>query len=152
MLKAKEDHQEGAREDTRQLPHSRRALQHAASRVQALSQLPSDVRVPHTVPAVQSSQVTGCGTASAIAAGRSHSCAIQAGTDEVVCWGSDFSGEASPPASVDGTEGTASAISLKLSSSLAIAVPEPNAGFLALAAVVTLTALRRSRRRPRGTP
>ena len=42
--------------------------------------------------------------------GRGHSCAIQAGTGAVVCWGDNCSGQATPPASVNGTAGTASAI------------------------------------------
>src|SRR5262245_46006 len=49
-------------------------------------------------------------TATAIAAGYQHSCAIQAGTGAVVCWGDDYYGQATPPPSVDGTAGTASAI------------------------------------------
>ncbi len=47
---------------------------------------------------------------SAIAAGFNHSCAIQAGTGQVVCWDSNEEGEANPPLAVDGTTGTASAI------------------------------------------
>jgi len=56
------------------------------------------------------------GTATAIAAGSYHSCAIQAGTGRVVCWGSNYDvsniyqGQATPPAAVDGKLGTASAI------------------------------------------
>jgi len=50
------------------------------------------------------------GTATAIAAGLHHSCAIQTGTGNVVCWGYDTDGEATPPAAVDGTTGTATAI------------------------------------------
>jgi hypothetical protein len=50
------------------------------------------------------------GTASAIAAGTYQSCAIQAGTGAVVCWGNDVYGQATPPPFVDGTSGTASAI------------------------------------------
>ena len=68
------------------------------------------------------------GTASAIAAGETHSCAIQAGTGNVVCWGSNvswtygpaYTGQATPPASVDGTSGTASAISAVANHSCAI--------------------------------
>ncbi len=38
------------------------------------------------------------GTATAIAAGGLyHSCAIQAGTGNVVCWGDNSYGEATPP-------------------------------------------------------
>jgi hypothetical protein len=43
--------------------------------------------------------------ASAIAVGSFHSCAVQAGTGAVVCWGENFFGEATPPASVNGTAG-----------------------------------------------
>lgn len=50
------------------------------------------------------------GLATAIAAGWTHSYAIQAGTSAVVCWGEDQFGETIPPPSVDGTSGTASAI------------------------------------------
>ncbi len=53
-------------------------------------------------------------TASAIAAGGGfqshHDCAIQAGSGAVVCWGYNSAGEATPPPSVDGTDGTATAI------------------------------------------
>ncbi len=47
------------------------------------------------------------GIATHIAAGRFHSCAIQAGTEEVVCWGSDGSGQSTPPDAVNGVAGTA---------------------------------------------
>jgi hypothetical protein len=50
------------------------------------------------------------GTATAIAAGNHHACAIQAGTGAVVCWGDNYFGQATPPPAVDGTVGTASAI------------------------------------------
>src|SRR5215510_13673812 len=49
-------------------------------------------------------------TAAAIAAGYEHSCAIQAGTGAVVCWGANDIVVMTPPPSVDGTAGTASAI------------------------------------------
>jgi hypothetical protein len=42
-----------------------------------------------------------------------HSCAIQAGSGHVICWGYDpyaAAGQATPPPSVNGTEGTATAI------------------------------------------
>jgi hypothetical protein len=69
------------------------------------------------------------GTASAIAAGFRHSCAIQAGTGNVVCWGDNDYNQASPPASVDGTSGTASAIAAGGRHNLAIqgvpAIPVP---------------------------
>ena len=50
------------------------------------------------------------GTATAIAAGGSHDCAIQAGTGAIICWGDNFYGQATPPASVNGTAGSATAI------------------------------------------
>ena len=37
------------------------------------------------------------GTASAVAAGHFHSCAIQAGTGNVVCWGRNADRQGSPP-------------------------------------------------------
>src|SRR5262245_547872 len=49
-------------------------------------------------------------TATAVAAGFYHSCAIQASTGAVVCWGDDGYGQATPPPSVDGSAGTGSAI------------------------------------------
>ena len=51
-------------------------------------------------------------TASAIAVGRGfsqNSCAIRAGTGAVVCWGTDGG---TPPSSVDGTAGTATAVAV----------------------------------------
>src|SRR5262245_54057414 len=69
-------------------------------------------------PAVASGPVVGWGaglvpnvTASAIAAGAYHSCAIQAGTGAVVCWsGRNEYGQATPPPSVNAGVGGASAI------------------------------------------
>lgn len=49
-------------------------------------------------------------SASAIAVVAGHSCAIQAGTGAVWCWGHNRAGEATPPPSVDGSMGTATAI------------------------------------------
>src|SRR5262245_41473326 len=49
------------------------------------------------------------GTATGISAGPYDSCAIQAGTGAVVCWGLI---SVTPPPSVDGTGGTASAVAL----------------------------------------
>jgi len=60
------------------------------------------------------------GTGSAIAAGYTHSCAIQAGTGAVVCWGSIEYGDITPPSAVDGTEGTAFAIAASTWHSCAI--------------------------------
>ena len=52
------------------------------------------------------------GTATAIAAGHSFSCAIQAGTGKLICWGTGGLAVPGPPAAVDGTMGTASAVAL----------------------------------------
>src|SRR5262245_63778607 len=41
-----------------------------------------------------------------------HSCAIQAGTGAVICWGDNSFGQAMPPPSVNGTSGTAAAIAV----------------------------------------
>ena len=45
-----------------------------------------------------------------IAAGGGHSCAIQAGTGDVVCWGSNTYDQATPPDAVNGISGTATDI------------------------------------------
>jgi len=66
------------------------------------------------------------GTASTIAAGQQHSCAIQAESGAVVCWGWNDYGQATPPPSVDGTAGTATAIAAGRYHTLAIAAPEPS--------------------------
>jgi hypothetical protein len=65
------------------------------------------------------------GTASAIAASGTYTCAIQAGTGAVVCWGTNEHWFQATPPSVDGTTGTASAIAAGLKHTLAIAVPPP---------------------------
>ena len=66
----------------------------------------------------------------------------------MVCWGDNAFGQSSPPGSVDGTTGSASAIAAGSRSSLAIAVPEPGAAGLALVALVTLATLRLVGKRP----
>jgi hypothetical protein len=85
------------------------------------------------------------GTASAIAPGLSHICAIQGGTGSVVCWGDD--GQATPPGAVDGVSGSATAIAAGGSHTLAIAVPEPSALLSYLSGLALLCALQRSRAR-----
>ena len=57
-----------------------------------------------SVPEMPPDTVTGVsGTATGIAAGDDHSCAIQAGTGNVICWGQDwYSGQATPPDDVNG--------------------------------------------------
>jgi hypothetical protein len=60
------------------------------------------------------------GTATDIAAGGWHSCAIQAGTGGVVCWGDDMDGQATPPGAVNGVSGTATDIAAASSHSCAI--------------------------------
>src|SRR5262245_56604917 len=59
-------------------------------------------------------------SATAIAAGGFHSCAIRAGGGAVVCWGDAFDRQAAPRPSVDGTAGTASAIAAGYQHSCAI--------------------------------
>src|SRR6266516_2460581 len=61
-------------------------------------------------------------TASAIAVGGYHDCALQAATGAVVCWGENSQGAATPPDSVNGTLGTASAIAAGQYHSCAIRV------------------------------
>jgi hypothetical protein len=60
------------------------------------------------------------GTATDIAAGAAHSCAIQAGTGNLVCWGWDAGGQATPPDTVNGVSGTAADIALGYNHSCAI--------------------------------
>ena len=87
------------------------------------------------------------GTASDIAPGGFHSCAIQAGTGSVVCWGNDRWGLATtPPDAVNGVSGTATDIAAGFWHSLAIAVPEPSRGLLLASGVGALVLLRRMRR------
>ena len=82
-----------------------------------------------------------------------HSCAIQAGTGDAICWGSDGHGQATPPASVDGTSGTASAISAGGEHSLAIqTVPEPSSVLQLITGGALLAALQRRRPRHGGSP
>ncbi len=85
-------------------------------------------------------------TTPAIAAGSSHSCAVQSGTGAVLCWGYDGDGQATTPASVNGTSGTASAIAAGGYHTLAIAVPEPGFG-LSLACGIALLAALNSRKK-----
>ena len=48
------------------------------------------------------------GTATEIAAGRYHSCAIRAGTGNAICWGrNDYAGQLAAPDAVNGVSGTA---------------------------------------------
>jgi hypothetical protein len=72
------------------------------------------------------------GTATAIAVGGNdnpfggstlHTCVIRAGTGNVVCRGSNIYGQATPPPSVNGADGTATAISAGDFYTLAIAGP-----------------------------
>jgi hypothetical protein len=87
------------------------------------------------------------GTTISIAAGYFHSCAIQARTSAVVCWGYNNAFEATPPASVNGMAGTASAIATGDGYFLAIRrVPEPAAQGLGVVAIGTIAGLRIRRR------
>ena len=75
---------------------------------------------PYVVTPPSSVDGTG-GTASAIAAGEAHACAIQSGSGAVVCWGSTrFGAAVTPPDSVNGIAGTASAVAATVDSSCAI--------------------------------
>jgi len=56
-----------------------------------------------------------------------HSCAIQAGTGNVVCWGDNGWGEAAPPDTVNGVSGTATDITTGVGHSCAIQAGTGNA-------------------------
>ena len=75
-----------------------------------------------------------------------HSCAIQAGSGAVVRWGSHDWLQATPPASVNGTAGAASAIAAGGNYTLAIALPEPEQVTSLLAGCTLLIALPNLRR------
>jgi len=60
------------------------------------------------------------GTASQLAVGDFHSCALQSGTGAVVCWGEYALGQTDVPASVNGTGGSAVAITTGFAASCAI--------------------------------
>ena len=60
------------------------------------------------------------GTATDIAAGDYHSCAIQTGTGNVVCWGRNDYGQVTPPDEVNGVSGTATYITAGFEHSCAI--------------------------------
>src|SRR5262245_56296753 len=117
------EHEPGSRKDEAHRAGSAAAVRTAASigrRMFAVSAvaLNLSLAVPVAGTARGAGPVVGWGlgasppriTAAAIAAGYEHDCAIQAGTGAVVCWGNDFFGRATPPPSVDGSAGTASAI------------------------------------------
>jgi hypothetical protein len=77
------------------------------------------------------------------------SCAIQAGTGAVVCWGYDSIAELTPPDSVNGTAATASAIAAGGGYTLAIqATPEPGICFANGTALVVLALMSHRARRP----
>ncbi|HXJ33224.1 MAG TPA: hypothetical protein VMS22_04220 [Candidatus Eisenbacteria bacterium] len=57
-----------------------------------------------------------------------HACAIQAGSGAVVCWGDNSVGEATPPSSLNGVRGTATAIATTREHTLAIRTPECSDG------------------------
>jgi alpha-tubulin suppressor-like RCC1 family protein len=78
-------------------------------------------KFPYSGQATPPDAVNGVsGTATDIAAGGRHSCAIQAGTGNVVCWGWDYSGQAAPPDSVNGVLGGATDITARSEHSCAI--------------------------------
>jgi hypothetical protein len=67
----------------------------------------------------------------------------------VVCWGDDFYGQATPPDAVNGVSGTATDIAAGTDHTLAIWVPEPTAWLAQPAGLALLCALHRSRARKR---
>ena len=73
-------------------------------------------------------------TATDIAAGVTHSCAIQAGTGDVVCWGYDYYGQATPPSGVTATD-------IAAGFHHTLAVPEPSRWLLLAAGLGCLVAL-----------
>jgi len=81
------------------------------------------------------------GTATAIAAGRAHTCALQTETHAVICWGEDTFDQSTPPAAVDGVTGTATAIATGRSHTLAVLVPEPAGSWLGAVACTALLAI-----------
>ena len=66
----------------------------------------------------------------------------------VVGWGSNDYGQTTPPVSVNGTAGTATAIAAGTNHTLAIAAPEPTASLMIAASLGSLLVLAR-RSRPR---
>jgi alpha-tubulin suppressor-like RCC1 family protein len=87
------------------------------------------------------------GTATDIAAGNFHSCAIQTDTGNVVCWGRNTDGQATPSDTVNGVAGTATVIAAGENHTLAL--PEPTAWLAQLAGLALLCALQCSRIRKR---
>lgn len=79
--------------------------------------------------------------------GGTHNCAIQAGMGIAVCWGRNNYGQATPPAAVNGVEGTATDIAAGRYHTLA--VPEPAAWLVQLAALGVLGRLHHLRARSR---
>jgi len=92
------------------------------------------------------------GTAVAISAGSAHSCAIQAGSGAVICWGNDDSHQSPPTTSVDGVHGKGTAISAGTLHTLAIAVPEPASALLGATSGAMLLVLARRRAGRRSNP
>jgi alpha-tubulin suppressor-like RCC1 family protein len=87
--------------------------------------------------------INGWGSATNIAAGSFHSCAIQTGTGNVICWGDDNYGEVAPPDDVNGVTGTATDIAAGDNHTLAL--PEPTA-LTALGSGIAMLALLYRRR------
>jgi alpha-tubulin suppressor-like RCC1 family protein len=86
-------------------------------------------------------------TASAIVAGHDHACAIQKSDGAVVCWGNPESDRTIPHPEVDGSLGTATAISAGNGFAVAIAAPEPGANLLRGSVLLLLGAWGWRRRR-----
>jgi hypothetical protein len=74
------------------------------------------------------------------------SCAIQANTGIVVCWGNDPLRQLTPPDAVNGVSGTAVAISSGGDHNLAIALPEAGVSTALGSGIVMLAILNRRRR------
>src|SRR2546427_336290 len=73
------------------------------------------------------------------------SCAIQAGSGAVICWGNNSYGQSSPPPSVDGSAGTATAAAAGGRHTLAL--PEPDTIAMLMIGVPLINALARQRAR-----
>jgi hypothetical protein len=85
-----------------------------------------------------------------ITTGDNHSCAIQTGTGNAICWGYDAYGQATPSGPIDGVPWTATGVVAGGNHTFAIvAIPEPAAWQAQLAGITLLLALNSSRARTR---
>jgi hypothetical protein len=85
------------------------------------------------------------GTAIELTAGTFYTCAIQAETGSVICWGNDEAGQATPSDEVNGVSGSATQISAGANHTLAIELPEPSSSLALLAGSVLLYNIQRIR-------